>query len=85
MSMPNLLYSLGVALLGITLLNLVKSGKVLLASSLVLVYFSHRMLPLTYFNVLILIGFLLIAVAVSTSGASGTASLVKEFAEEDGR
>ena len=47
MSMPNLLYALGVALLGITLFNLVKSGKTLVASGLVLVYFSHRMLPLT--------------------------------------
>ena len=81
--MPNLLYALGVALFGVTLFNLVKSGKTLVASGLVLVYFGHRMLPLTYFNVLILIGFLIIAVAVSKSRAFGDASRRLEFTSTD--
>ena len=37
-----------------------------------LIYFSHRMLPLTYFNSLILIGFVLVALALTGREARGS-------------
>lgn len=64
MSMPFFFYVVGLVLLGVTLIKLVTSGRPTLAYGLTLVFFSHRMLPLTYFNVLILLGFVLVAVAL---------------------
>lgn len=63
MSMPFVFYVFGLILLGVTLLKLMASGRPTLAYGLTLIYFSHRMLPLTYFNVLVLVGFALIVVA----------------------
>ena len=68
MSMPFLLYAVGAALLGITLLKLLTSGNPLAAYGMTLLYFSHRMLPLTYFNLLILGGFILMTIALTTGG-----------------
>ncbi len=63
MSMPFLAYALGLTLLSVTVLKLISSARPLVGYGLVLIFLSHRMLPLTYFNLLILVGFLLIAVA----------------------
>lgn len=65
MAMPFMFYVIGLVLLGVTLLKLVTTGRPTLAYGFTLVFFSHRMLPLTYFNVLILVGFALIAVAIA--------------------
>lgn len=66
MSLPFVFYAAGVVLLGITFLKLVSSGRHMLAFGLILVLFSHRMLPLTYFNMLVLGGFLLMAITFWT-------------------
>ncbi|MCH7745206.1 MAG: hypothetical protein IIC84_03940 [Chloroflexi bacterium] len=70
MSMPFLLYAAGAALLGVTILKQVTSGKPLVGYGLALLFFSHRMLPLTYFNLLIIGGFLLIAIALMKNDTS---------------
>ena len=62
MGFPFPLYVLGLSLLGITILNLIRTRRKIIALVLVLLFFGHRMLPLTYFNLLILNGFLLFAI-----------------------
>ena len=66
MSMPLVLYAVGITLLGVTLLKLLTTGNPVAAYGLTLLYFSHRLLPLTYFNLLILGGFIMITVALAT-------------------
>ena len=59
MSLPFLAYVVGLVLLGITVLKLITTERALLGMALLLLYFGHRMLPLTYFNILVMAGFLL--------------------------
>lgn len=61
MSLPWFVYAATGALLSLTVLNLLRTGRPLLGLALVFLFLTHRMLPLTYFNLLILTGFLLIA------------------------
>ena len=72
MSMPFLAYAISATLLGVTILKLLTSGRQIIAFGLVLLFFSHRMLPLTYFNLLILAGFLLISIAITNAKTYAT-------------
>jgi hypothetical protein len=60
--MPWFVYAATGTLLALTVLNLLRTGRPLLGLALIFLFLTHRMLPLTYFNLLILAGFLLIAV-----------------------
>jgi hypothetical protein len=72
MSLPFFVYVVGLVLLGVTVLKLVTTNKVLLGMALVLLFFGHRMLPLTYFNILVMAGFLLALTAlISTRSPHG--------------
>jgi hypothetical protein len=62
MGLPFPVYVVGVALLGITVLNLIRTRNEIPALALVLLFFGHRMLPLTHFNLLVLAGFLLLTI-----------------------
>lgn len=62
MGFPFPMYVVGVILLTITVLNLIRARNEIPALALVLLFFGHRMLPLTYFNLLVLAGFLLFIV-----------------------
>ncbi len=64
MSLPFFAYVLGLVLLGVTVLKLVTSDKALLGMALLLLFFGHRMLPLTYFNMLVMAGLLLALTAL---------------------
>ena len=72
MSMPFIAYAISATLLGVTMLKLLTSGRQIIAFGLVLLFFSHRMLPLTYFNLLILAGFLLISIALTNEKMNST-------------
>ena len=76
MSMPFLLYAVGATLLGVTMLKLLTYGNLLAAYGLTLLYFSHRMLPLTYFNLLILGGFIMMTIAITRFGTERKSSSV---------
>ena len=78
MSMPFLLYAVGATLLGVTLLKLLTSGNPLAAYGMTLLYFSHRMLPLTYFNLLILGGFIMMTIAITTRSLERGSNGVEE-------
>jgi hypothetical protein len=60
MKLPFLAYIIGMVLLGVTILNLIRTHNEIPALALVLLFFGHRMLPLTYFNLLVLTGFALL-------------------------
>lgn len=64
MSLPFVVYVVGLVLLGVTVLKLVFSDRALLGMALLLLFFGHRMLPLTYFNILVMAGFLLALTAL---------------------
>ena len=79
MSLPFVAYALGAVLLGVTILKLLSSGRPLLGYGLALLSLGHRMLPLTYFNLLILTGFVLLAIALlpdrALSGKMGSSEV----------
>jgi hypothetical protein len=64
MSLPFFAYVAGLVLLGVTVLKLITTDKALLGMALLLLFFGHRMLPLTYFNILVMAGFLLALTAL---------------------
>jgi hypothetical protein len=70
MNMPFAAYAVAIPLMLVTILRLSVSGQPLLGFGLALMFFSHRMLPLTYFNMLILGGFLLAAIALNAGRTS---------------
>lgn len=60
MNLPFIVYAMGLVLLGVTILKLLRGDGRLLGISLMILLLAHRMMPLTYFNILILLGFLLL-------------------------
>lgn len=55
-------YAIALGLLGITILNLIRMERKILALVMILLFLGHRMLPLAYFNLLALDGFLLFTI-----------------------
>ena len=64
MSLPFYVYPVGIFLLSVTLLKLLRSGQPTVAVALLLLLMTHRMLPLTYFNLLLISGFTLLALSM---------------------
>ncbi|MAG36403.1 MAG: hypothetical protein CL878_09185 [Dehalococcoidia bacterium] len=86
MHLPFLVYAVGAALLGLTVLKLLHSGRGLLGLGLALLFASHRMLPLTYFNLLIVCGFLLMAIALApATSLAGEEEAVRRPGRASGR
>jgi hypothetical protein len=63
MSLPFYVYVVGIFLLSVTMMKLVTSERRTVAFALLFMVLTHRMLPLTYFNLLLISGFVLVALS----------------------
>ncbi|MBM4435803.1 MAG: hypothetical protein FJ029_00925 [Actinobacteria bacterium] len=68
--LPAVLYALGAGLAAATLVGALRDRRPLLAAALVLFLLSHRLLPLTYFNLLYVLAFALLAEDRVQAGAT---------------
>jgi len=63
MSLPFYIYAAGIFLLSVTLMKLMTTGQQTIACALLMLILTHRMLSLTYFNLLLIGGFRLLALS----------------------